>query len=162
MRAWELARSVKFPPKRAGGVGLLPQHGFGFEQAGLDLRIGADEVVDRLAEQREIVLEAADFLEPVDQVGEPDPDQLVLLPDRVELAVGAGERLFFLGDRLLVALPWRRERPPGPECPGKESWLFLPNRDLKDVQPDDIEPPPMTCELTPKGVFYRRRRRLWK
>jgi hypothetical protein len=48
------------------------------------LRVAADEVVNRLAEQGEIVLEAADFLQPVDQVGEADADQLVLLPHRVK------------------------------------------------------------------------------
>ena len=95
----------KLPAKGAGGIGLLPQHGLGFEQARLDLRIGANEVVDRFAEQREIVLQASDFLEPVDQIGKPHADQLVLLADRVELSVGARRRRLFSlsGGRLLVA-----------------------------------------------------------
>ena len=88
MRACEFARSAS-SRRSARWFRLLPQHGFGFEQAGLDLRIGSDEVVDRLAQKREIVLQAADLFEAIDQVGETDPDQFVLLPDRVELAVGA-------------------------------------------------------------------------
>ena len=97
------AEVAEFPAQGLGRLGLLPEHRFGFEKARLELRIGADEVVDRLAEEGEIVLEAADLLEPVDQVGEADADQLVLLADGIEGAVGAHD------DRLALL---RRTRPP--------------------------------------------------
>ena len=57
----------ELPAQAEGRVALLAQHRLGFEQAGLDLRIGADEVVHRVGEESEILLQAADLLEPVDR-----------------------------------------------------------------------------------------------
>ena len=94
-------------------------------------------------QEGEIVLEAADLLEPVDQVGEADADQLVLLADGIEGAVGAhDDRLAPSPEEQAAGLTERLRRPPDTGRPAEASSSgFLPKRFLKDVQPDDIAAP---------------------
>ena len=94
------AEVAEFPAQGLGHLGFLPEHRFGFEKARLELGIAADQVAHRLAQEGEILLEAADLLEPVDHVGEADADQLVLLADGIEGTVGAhDDRLALLRRR---------------------------------------------------------------
>ena len=138
------AEVAELPAQGRGRLGLLPEHRLGFEEPRLELRIAADEVVDRLAQEGEIVLEAADLLQPVDQVGEADADQLVLLADGIEGAVGPDQdRLALLRSGAAAgmaeacsALRLTQGRL------GAASSCFLPKRFLKDVQPEDMMPAP--------------------
>jgi hypothetical protein len=92
----EAAEIAEFPAQGCCRLRLLLQHGFGFQKPRLKLRVAADEVAHRLAQEGEILLEAADLLQAVDHVGEADADQLVLLAHGIEGAVRADHDGFAL------------------------------------------------------------------
>ena len=121
---------------------LLPEHRLGLEEAGLELRIAADEIEDRLGQEGEILLERADLLEAVHQIGEADPDELVLLAHRVERARRAAR---------IGSASWEPPAAAGPQPASAAAGHLvvrliglLPKRFLKDVQPEDMHrrPPP--------------------
>jgi len=138
----------EFPPQVCGILGLLPQHRFRFEQARPELRIVADEVVDRLGQEGEVLLGAAVLLQPVDRVGEADQDQLVLPADGIEGAVRADH------ERIGLALVLRGGRScrcyweagaAAPSCSRRASgisscYVLLPKPFLNGVQPEDRVP----------------------
>lgn len=84
----DTAEIPQLPAQGLGGLGLLPEHRLGLEEPRLELWIVPNQFGHRLVQEGKILLEAAKLLQPVNHVGEADADQLVLLTDGIEHAVG--------------------------------------------------------------------------